>query len=172
MWFGKIALGPSDEAGDAVSAFPEFGFFASHSGVEILWAEKAAVVCFEDKDGVFGQTLMIEELHQISHVGVDVADHAEVTGKAVFEPLVEMIKLGVGESFGDDFAVFWFRNEGAVRGVGGEVTEEGFILLGGVLDELFGFGEEDIGAVAFESFLHAILGVDIVEVVVTPVGGN
>ena len=53
-----------------------------------------------------------------------------------------MIKLGVGESFGDDFAVFWFRNEGAVRGVGGEVTEEGFILLGGFLDKLFGFGEE------------------------------
>ena len=40
------------------------------------------------------------------------------------------------------------------------------------LDELFGFGKEHIGAVTFESFLHAILGVDIVEVVVTPVGGN
>lgn len=59
-----------------------------------------------------------------------------------------------------------------MEGVGGEVTEEGFILLGGFLDELFGFGEEDIGAVAFESFLHPILGVDIVEEVVSPEGGN
>ena len=35
-----------------------------------------AVVCFEDEDSVFGKALMIEKLHQISDVGVDVANHA------------------------------------------------------------------------------------------------
>ena len=83
-----------------------------------------------------------------------------------------MIELGLGEHFGDSLAVLLFGNEGTVRGIGREVAKEGLLFLHRLTDETLGLGKEDVGAITLVALFLSVVDVDVVEVVVAPVGGN
>ena len=155
-----------------MSALPDLGLLAPHPGIEILRPKQAAVVRFENQNGVFRQALVIEELHQLAHVPVDVADHPQVKAEPIFETTVQMIELGIGENFGNRLAVLILRPERTMGSVGREVTHKWFFLFGRLRNETLGLVEEDVGAIALELFFLPVVNVDVVEVIVPPVGGN
>ena len=128
-WFPQASFGPTDKAGYTVSALPDLGLLAPHPGIEILRPKQAAVVRFENQNGVFGQALVIEELHQLAHVPVDVADHPQVKAEPIFETTVQMIELGIGEHLGNRLAVLILRPEGPVGSVGRDIAKERFFLF-------------------------------------------
>ena len=84
----KPAFGPTDKAGHAVSALPDLGFLTPHPGIEILGPKQASVVRLEDQYGVVRQTLVIEELHELTHIPIDVADHSQIKTKSSLESLI------------------------------------------------------------------------------------
>ncbi len=168
----KPAFGPTDKAGHAVSALPDLGFLSSHPGIEILRAKQAAVVRFENQNGVFGQALVIEELHQLAHIPVDVSDHPQVKAEPILQATVQMIELGLGQCLSDYLAVFFLWPEGPVWSVGRNIAKKGFFLLDRFRNETLGLVEEDVGAIALELFFLSVVDVHVVEIVVAPIGGN
>lgn len=89
------------------------------------------------------------------HAFVDVLDHSvEASGLGSKAQLLELFLVSGGS------------NEGAVRGVGGEVGKEGLLLVFDFLDPAKSGVEEDIGTVAFGFHEAAVFFEDGVEVFV------
>ncbi len=83
-----------------------------------------------------------------------------------------MIELRIGENFGNRLTVLILRPEGPVGSVGRDIAKERFFLLGRFANETLGLIEEDVGAIALELFFLSVVDVNIVEIVVPPIGGN
>ena len=168
----KPAFGPTDKAGHAVAALPDLGFLTSHSGIEILGPKQASVVRLEDQYGVVRQTLVVEELHELTHIPIDVADHPKVKAEPIFQATVQMVELGIGENFGNRLAVLILGPEGTMWSIGGKIAQERFFLLNRFANEALRLVEKDIGAIALELFFLPVMHVNIIKVIVPPISGN
>ena len=165
----EATAGPAHEARHTVAALPQLGLSAAHAGGKIGVAEGAAVVGHKKQDGVFRQAGLVEERHESAHVGIDVADHREVAHEVAFGPGRHARQPGVGYHFLHHLDVLVWRVKRPVRRVGRQVGEERFPGRGAALDPVDGVVEENVGAVAGESFAFAVPAVGVVEVVVAPV---
>ena len=114
-----------------------------------------AVVGHEDEDGVVHELPFIELGLKSAHVFVDVLDHAVEAGGLCLEAKISEA-LGVGRR----------SNERSVRRVGGDVGEEGLVLVFRFLDPAHGGGEEEVGTVAFGFHEGTVVADDGVKVFV------
>ena len=78
-----LSVWPTDDQRNSVTAVIFGILHAAHSAIvaaAVLQAAGCTVVGHEDKDGVVGDPLLLEQLHELGHVVVDVGDHAVELG--------------------------------------------------------------------------------------------
>lgn len=163
---------PANEEGNAHAAFICAGFepFLSgvvevHGGAVGQFAERLfggsgassghAVVGHKDQDGVVHEFPLVELGLKAAHVLIDVFDHAVEAGRLFLES-------EIGKALG----VRRRCDEGTVGSVGGDVGEEGGVLIFLFLDPTEGGSEEEIGAVSLGFNEGAVVANDGVEVFV------
>ena len=156
----NLSIRPTNNEGNSVAAIVFGDLHATHAAVvatAVLQTAGSAIVGHENEDGVVGDPLLFEQVHELGHVVVDVGDHAVELGDGNLR--VPFIGLGV----------FLGAVVRAVRSVGRDVGEEGLVSVG--FDELHALIEPDIGAEPFETLMLAVDDVGVVEVVVAPIVG-
>lgn len=138
---------PAHEEGGADAAVVYFVFLAA--GRADVATRIGAVVDHEDDDGVFGCLAFVEVGEKLADVLVDVLHHGENAsdGVGIFV---------IAEQYRRKILVLIFSIQGfghvvvgAVRGIGRDVGEEGFLGFERLVDEIEGSVEVDVGAVAF-----------------------
>ena len=125
--------GPVDEERHAMATVVLGTFLPSHAGVEDLGAGGGTIVGGENEDGVVCHSKVGEKFSGLANVVIDVGDHSEKGCDFGILILVEI-------------EIFLRAMQGAVRGVGGNVSEEGFLFAGLGFDEIASLFEEDVGA--------------------------
>ena len=128
----------------------------------------AAVVGHEDHDRVLPEPFLLEELGELAHVCVDVADHPQVPAQPGLQRRAHVGELGPGQRGRQRSFVLLLGDQRTVRRVRSDVGQEGRSGRHGTLHELDCFVEEDVGAVPLERLPFAIANVGVVEVVVAP----
>ena len=163
---------PTDEKGNADSAFVGAAFEAFLAGVEhhhgfavFVFAEGLAgaagasaghtIVGHKDEDSVFLKVPFGELGHEPPYVFVDVFDHT-----------IEAGGLGGETEVGEAFGIGRRRDEGAVGCVGGDVGEKGFFFFLGLFHPTHGGGKKEVGAVAFGFHEGAVVANGGIEVFV------
>ncbi len=136
---GGDDAGPFEQPGFANAAFVSVAF-ARAEGLVVGDGFEAAVVGGEDDQGVTGEVEGFDFVEHGADGVVDTLDHGGVIGAEVFPA------GGFGFVFEIVGVVFAGLN-GGVDGVMGHVKEEGFIVGGGVLDEIDGFVGQPVGQV-------------------------
>ena len=153
-------------------SLPDLSFLSPHTGVEILRTEQASIVSLEDQNGILGQVLILQKFHQFAHIPIDIANHSEIKCEAFLETIIQVIELGLGEHIGNHLSVLFFRNEGTMGSIGGKIAHKWFILFRRFHHEPLGLIKKDIRAITLELFFLPVVHVDIVKIIVSPIGRN
>ena len=149
------------QQGGTNAAVIDLCFVASH--VADIASRIGAVVIEVEHDRIFANSELVEGREKFANVLIDVDDHRG-------DPS-QLVKLGAA-SFGGkivhqnrreiDLFVFlveflWYIVERAVRGIGGDVTEERFSRFGLLASEINCCVKEDVGAVTFHGHFVTVV---------------
>ena len=147
---------PMDKEGHSVATIVLTAFLGAHAGIENFRATGGSVVGGENEDRIVSDPRFSNGRTELADVVIDVGDHAEKVGQS----------LGLVGIRGTPLrrAV-----HGTMGRIGGDVGEEGLLLLRLRLDPLGGLGEEHIGAEALGRNDLAVVMVGPVKVGVVPV---
>ena len=147
LTFSRLkGAGPADKQRHSGSALIRRRFRAAHACVEDAHSSGAAVIRHENQHRVLLDAPIGQPVHQLAHVVVDVGTHAEILlGILVQVQAAVHAPILVG------------THQGFVRGVGGDVGEEGFSGIYALLDPLQSLAEEHVGAIAVSALKSAVV---------------
>ena len=145
---GRELAAPFPEGIGTDSTGPDRSFDTTTAGVEGIHAGSASIIVHYDQQRIVIKFQFLKVTPQSAQVFIDIGD-LTVERRAV--PLALKFRF---ISF-VRFAVFRRNLMGRVRRVSGQVEEKGRLLI--LFDELQGFVEEDVGAVALVLRLNPVL---------------
>ena len=156
-----FSVGPANNKRYAVPAFVRRALCASHSPVETstaFGARSGPIVGHEYKDGVVGQTFVVQQFHQPGHVVIDIGDHAIKRGlRNIWIVFVH-------------FRVLFRAIVRTVWSVGRNVSKERFVFVG--FDKFQSFVKPNVGAEAFELLEFSIDDIGVIKVIIAPIIGS